>query len=58
MVFNAGIDTDFPGHVQLDGTTLVVRIPIHFSVVADASAEAELVRLIFRRFLDLGSALY
>jgi hypothetical protein len=29
-VFNVAIDTDFPGHVRLDGTTLVVRIPIHF----------------------------
>jgi hypothetical protein len=27
IVFNVAIDTDFPGHVRLDGTTLVVRIP-------------------------------
>jgi hypothetical protein len=29
-VFNVAIEADFRGHVRLDGTTLVVRIPMRF----------------------------
>ena len=30
IVFNVAIDTDFPGHVRFDGSTLVARIPMRF----------------------------
>jgi hypothetical protein len=40
IVFNVAIDTDFPGHVRLEGTTLVVASRCGFSAGVGASGSS------------------